>query len=101
MSTQSNNHAELLADRLGDLDAEIKAKEAEKQEVRDQLLNYVRDVPVVGLRWTVTRSDVTSRRLDTKLVEAYLGERAEEFKKPTTSVQLRVKQTKVLGNVAE
>lgn len=97
----SNNHAEQLADDYGDKVAKKKALEEEIDAIKDELLNYVQDIPVVGLRWTVTRSDVTSRRLDTKMVEAYLGERADEFKKPTKSIQLRVKQTKVLGNVAE
>lgn len=101
MSNQSNNHAEQLADDYGDKVAMKKALEEQIDAIKDQLLTYIRDVPVTGLRWTVTRSDVTSRRLDTKLVEAYLGERADEFKKPSTSVQLRVKQTKVLGQVAE
>lgn len=97
----SNHPAEQLADEYGDKVAKKKALEAEIDAIKDQLLDYIQDVPVVGLHWTVTRSDVTSRRLDQKLVEAYLGERADEFKKPSTSVQLRVKQTKILGNVAE
>lgn len=97
----SNRYIETVADEYGDVDAQIKALEERKKALRDELVTLVQDVPVVGLRWTVTRSDVTSRRLDTKLVEAYLGERAEEFKKATTSVQLRVKQTQVLGRKAE
>lgn len=97
----SNNPAEQLADEYGEKVAKKKALEKEIEDIKEQLLNYVQDIPVVGLRWTVTRSDVTSRRLDTELIEAYLGERANEFKKPSTSIQLRVKQTKILGNVAE
>ena len=96
-----NQYAETLADEYGKLDAQIKALEAEKKEVRDKLLNVVQDVPVIGLYWTVTKSESTARRLDDKLVRLALGERVRQFERPVTTTKLLVKQTKVLGRTAE
>jgi hypothetical protein len=97
----TNNHPEFLADQLGDKDAEIKKLEAEKQAIREQLLPYMGDVPVVGQRWTVSKTEATSRRLDNDLVRLALGDRIGQFERPVTTTTLRVKQTKVLGRTAE
>ena len=96
-----NQFVETLVDEYGDIDHKIKLLEEKKKALRDELLNHVQDIPVVGLRWTVTKSESTARRLDNDLVRLALGERVRQFERPVTTTSLRVKQTKVLGRTAE
>lgn len=96
----SNRHAEQLADEYGDLDAQIKALEEDKAKVRDEMLTYLDDVPVVGLRWTVKKSESTSTRLDTKKVRAFLGDKAAAFESKTKQTKVLVSQTQVFGKTA-
>jgi len=97
----TSNILGVLVDHYGDLDARIKALEDEKYKVRDELLGHVQDVPVEGLRWTVTKIESTTRRLDTKAVKEYLGDKVSDFENLSRTTQLRVKQTKILGQTAE
>jgi hypothetical protein len=96
-----NKYAETLADEYGQIDYEIKLLEEKKKAIREELLNHVQDIPVIGLRWTVTKSESTARRLDADLVRLALGERVRQFERPVTTTKLMVKQTKVLGRTAE
>lgn len=97
----NNQFVETLVDEYGDIDYQIKVLEEKKKVIRDELLNHVQDIPVVGLRWTVTKSESTARRLDADLVRLTLGERVRQFERPVTTTKLLVKQTKVLGRTAE
>jgi hypothetical protein len=96
-----NKYAETLADEYGAIDHQIKLLEEKKKVIREELLNHVHDVPVVGLHWTVSKTEATSRRLDNDLVRLALGDRIRQFERPVTTTTLRVKQTKVLGRTAE
>ncbi len=74
MTNQYHNiHDELLADTLGDLDAQIKALQAEAKEVKTEL--HDRKVETVtGERFQVTRTETVRWSLDTKAVKEEYGE---------------------------
>lgn len=96
----SNQYLETLADQLGDVRERIKQLEEQEAHIKDEFLTHASDVPVVGLRWTATKSETTSSRLDTKAVRDLLGERVKQYEKPTKSTTIRVKQTMVFGKTA-
>jgi hypothetical protein len=97
----SNNRLEAVADEYGDIDNQIKALEERKKILRDELVTYVQDVPVVGLRWTVSKSESTQRSLDTKAVRDFLGDKTDQFERANKVSKILVKQTRVLGQTAE
>lgn len=97
----SNNFLESIVDEYGDIDNQIKALEARKQALREDLMTHVRDVPVVGLRWTVSKSESSQSSLDTKAVRNFLGDKVAPFERSNKVVKILVKQTRVLGQTAE
>lgn len=97
----NNNFLESVADEYGDIDNQIKVLEARKKTLREDLLTYVQDVPVVGLRWTVTKSESAQSSLDTKAVRDFLGDKAAQFERTSKVAKILVKQTRVLGQTAE
>ena len=97
----SNNFIEALVDEYGDLDNQIKALEEKRKTLRDELVTHVHDVPVVGLRWTVTKSESTQNSLDTKAVRLFLGDKVKAFERSNKVEKILVKQTRVLGQTAE
>lgn len=97
----NNNYLESIVDEYGDIDNQIKVLEARKKVLRDDLVTFVQDVPVVGLRWTVSKSESTQRSLDTKAVRDFLGDKAKEFERANKVEKILVKQTRILGQTAE
>lgn len=96
-----NKLREILADEYGDLDYKIKVLEEKKKAIRDELVTLVGDVPVVGLRWTVSKSEANQTSLDTKAVREFLGDTAKRFERSNHVSKILVKQTRVLGKTAE
>jgi hypothetical protein len=68
-----NIHNELLADTLGDLDAKIKALQAEAKLVKTEL--HDRKVETVaGERFQITRTETVRWTLDQKALKEEFGE---------------------------
>lgn len=97
----SNKFVESVADEYGDIVNQIKVLEERKDALRAELVTHVQDVPVVGLRWTVTKSESTQNSLDTKAVRLFLGDKAKAFERSNKVEKILVKQTRVLGQTAE
>jgi hypothetical protein len=96
-----NNYLESVADEYGDIDNQIKVLEARKKVLREDLMTFVKDIPVVGLRWTVSKSESSQASLDTKAVREFLGDKAGQFERVNKVAKILVKQTRVLGQTAE
>lgn len=97
----SNNYIESVADDYGDTVKLIKDLEEKKEKLREELLTFVHDVPVTGLRWTVSKSESTMTGFDQRAAKEFLGEKAREFERKTRQTKILVKQTKVLGQTME
>jgi hypothetical protein len=98
MTNQYHNiHDELLADTLGDLDAKIKALQAEAKLVKTELKD--RGVgTIVGERFQVNVSEATRCTLDQKaLVEALGDEALDPFRAfaTVTTVKVTVRKEKL------
>jgi hypothetical protein len=94
-STTSKYHnlsAEMLADAIGRADGISKAAEAELQELKAEFRRRGL-LTAAGERFTVTRSDQVSSRLDVAAVKAALGEAWRKFEAATIVTVLRVKAT--------
>ena len=90
---------EMLADAIGHADLIAKAAEAELQALKDEFRR--RSVlSAVGERYTVTRSDQVSSRLDVNAVKAFLGDAWRKFETASIMTVLRVKATPHLAAVA-
>ena len=61
-----NLSTEDLADQFGDVKAQIAALEDREDALKKELAARIDDVPAIGPRWTVTKSESVSRRLDTQ-----------------------------------
>src|ERR1700722_15146285 len=69
---------EALADAIGNADAVLKGAEAECKALKDEFKS--RGVlTAAGERFTVTRSDQVSSRLDLSAVKAFLGDACRKF----------------------
>lgn len=97
----SNHYIESVADEYGDIDNQIKVLEARKKVLREELLTFVHDVPVVGLRWTVSKSEASQSSLDTKAIRLFLGDKVAPFERINKVEKILVRQTRVLGQVME
>jgi hypothetical protein len=87
-----NLSAAMLADAIGRADGNAKAAEAELQELKAEFKRRGL-LTAAGERFTVTRSDQVSSRLDTTAVKAALGEAWRKFEAVTLTTVLRVKAT--------
>ncbi len=80
-----------LADRYGDLDAQIKGLQAEQKRIREKLSHYKTDT-LTGTRFVITRSPTIRTTLDKDAVVLRLGEQwVAEHSKVTTSVRFTIK----------
>lgn len=89
-----------IADEYGDLKAKIATLEATLDEIKQELYARVDDVPAIGPRWTVTKSESISNRLDTKALRELLGDGLKPYEKESKTVRLLVKPTMILGETA-
>lgn len=86
-----------LADEFGDLKAQLDALEKRLDAIKDELKARIDDVPAMGAKWTVTKSESTQKRLDTKALRELLGDDLDPYEKTSTVVRMLVKPTVVLG----
>jgi hypothetical protein len=81
---------EALADAIGNADLAFKAHEAECKALKDEF--KARGVlSAAGDRFTVTRSDQVSSRLDLSAVKAFLGEACRKFETANITTVIRIK----------
>lgn len=79
-----------LADQAGALDTEIKARQEQLDELKDELKR--REVNCArGTRFMVTVSESTSKRLDTTRLKADLGDALAPYQTETTSTRVLIK----------
>ena len=99
LSTTSRFHNlsnEALADAIGNADLALKAHEIEVQALKREFKSRGL-LTAMGERFTVTRSDQVSSRLDVGAVKAFLGESWRRFEASTISTVIRVKAAQRLA----
>lgn len=95
--TAITSNVAALADEFGALDAEIKAMEARKAELRAQLEAALNDGDaVMGSQFIVSRTDVLSARLDTKALRKALGDSISQYETPSVSTRIVAKAARAL-----
>lgn len=94
-----NNFIETIADEYGDVCAQIAELEKRKEEMRDDLITFIQDVPVEGLTWTVSKSVSKPKvSLDTKAIREALADTIHKYEKEGAPVvRLIVKPTMRFG----
>jgi hypothetical protein len=90
---------EMLADAIGHADLIVKAAEAELQALKNEFRRRG-VISAVGARYTITRSDQVSSRLDVTAVKAFLGDAWRKFEAASIVTVLRVKATPHLAAAA-
>ena len=93
MTNEGHNYIRTVADEYGDICAKIKILEERKELLRDDLITFIKDVPAEGSTWTVSKSESNTTRIDSKKVQALLGDRVSEVQTTTKQVRLNVKPT--------
>jgi hypothetical protein len=83
---------EALANAIGQADAVLKGAEAECKALKDEFKSRGL-LTAAGDRFTVTRSDQVTSRLDVAAVKAFLGEAWRKFEAANIVTVLRVKAT--------
>jgi hypothetical protein len=88
-----NLSAEQLADAIGHADAVLKGAEAEAKALKEEFKSRGL-LTTAGERFTVTRSDQVSSRLDVTAVKTFLGDarRKSETASITTVIRIRAVQ---------
>jgi hypothetical protein len=102
VSTTSRFHNlsnEMLADAIGNADAVLKRAEAECKALKDEFKSRGL-LTVSGERFTVTRSDQVSSRLDVAAVKAFLGDAWRKFETPSITTVIRIKSVERLASAA-
>jgi hypothetical protein len=95
-STISN---EALADAIGNADAVLKGAEAECKALKDEFKSRGL-LTAGGERFTVTRSDQISSRLDVAAVKAFLGDAWRKFETASITTVIRIKAAQQLAAAA-
>jgi hypothetical protein len=81
---------EALADAIGNADLALKAHEAECKALKEEF--KARGIlTAAGERFSVTRSDQISSRLDTAAVKAFLGDACRKFETANITTVIRIK----------
>jgi hypothetical protein len=102
LSTTSRFHNltnEMLADAIGQADAVLKVAEAECKALKDEFKSRGL-LTAAGERFTITRSDQISSRLDVAAVKAFLGDSWRRFESATITTVVRIKTTPRLASAA-
>ncbi|MFO1147761.1 MAG: hypothetical protein U1E62_05225 [Alsobacter sp.] len=91
---------EQLADELGRVDSDIKARSETLDELKDEFKR--REITAArGTEFVVTASTSSSKRLDTKRLKDALGEEiVAEYEVESTSTRILVKAAPKLSEVA-
>jgi hypothetical protein len=88
-----------LADALGDADLALKAHEAEVKALKDEF--KARGLLAsAGERFTVTRSDQVSSRLEVAAVKAFLGDAWRKFEATSITTVICIKAVQQLATAA-
>ncbi len=97
MTKEGHNYINSVADEYGDIVAKIKLLEERKELLRDDLITFIKDVPAEGLTWTVSKSESSTTRIDSKKVRELLGDRAKDVETVSKQIRLNVKPTLRFG----
>jgi hypothetical protein len=89
----------MLADAIGRADGIAKAAEAELQELKAEFRRRGL-LTAAGERFTVTRSDQVSSRLDSAAVKAFLGDAWRKFETASIATIIRIKSVERLASAA-
>jgi hypothetical protein len=81
---------EMLADAIGQADAVLKGAEAECKALKDEFKGRGL-LTAASERFTVTRSDQVSSRLDIAAVKTFLGDSWRRFETATITTVVRIK----------
>lgn len=79
-----------LADEIGKADSDIKARTVTLDEMKDELKSRGVNA-AAGRDFVVTISESTSKRLDTKRLQADLGDALDDYYNSSTSSRVLVK----------
>ena len=90
---------ETLADAIGRADALLKGAEAECKVLKEEFKSRGL-LTVAGERFTVTRSDQVSSRLDVAAVKQFLGDTWRKFETASITTVIRIKAVQQLAAAA-
>jgi len=90
---------EALADAIDQADALLKGAEAECKALKEEFKSRGL-LTVAGERFTVTRSDQVSSRLDVTAVKQFLGDRWRKFETASITTVIRIKAVQQLAAAA-
>jgi hypothetical protein len=90
---------EALADAIGQADAILKGTEAEVKALKEEFKGRG-PLTVAGERFTVTRSDQVSSRLDVAAVKTFLGDAWRKFETASITTVIRIKAVQQLAAAA-
>jgi hypothetical protein len=90
---------EALADAIGQADAVLKGAEAECKALKEEFKSRGL-LAVAGERFTITRSDQVSSRLDIAAVKQALGEAWRKFETASITTVIRIKAVQQLAAAA-
>jgi hypothetical protein len=91
--------AEALADAIGQADAVLKGAEAEAKALKEEFKSRGL-LAVAGERFTVTRSDQVSSRLDVTAVKQFLGDAWRKFETASITTVIRIKAAQQVAAAA-
>jgi hypothetical protein len=94
-----NLSAEQLADAIGHADAVLKGAEAEVKALKEEFKSRGL-LTTAGDRFTVTRSDQVSSRLDVTAVKTFLGDAWRKFETASITTVIRIKAVQHLAAAA-
>jgi hypothetical protein len=90
---------EALADAIGQADAVLKGAEAECKALKEEFKSRGL-LAAAGERFTVTRSDQVSSRLDVTAVKQFLGDAWRKFETASITTVIRIKAAQQLAAAA-
>src|SRR5580704_17860541 len=90
---------EALADAIGHADAVLKGAEAECKALKEEFKTRGL-LTASGERFTVTRSDQVSSRLDVAAVKAFLGDPWRKFETASITTVIRIKSVERFASAA-
>jgi hypothetical protein len=90
---------EALADAIGHADAIVKGAEAELSALKSEFKSRGL-LSTAGERFTVTRSDQVSSRLDVTAVKQFLGDAWRKFETASITTVIRIKAAQQLAAAA-
>lgn len=90
-----------LAEEYGNIKATISPLEKRLEVLKEELQARIDDTPAIGPRWTVTKSESVSKRMDVKRLRADLGDALDPYEVESKVVRMLVKPTMILGEIPQ